>query len=155
MEYLLKNKLKRFTFLAFVFLFMSACSETREDESVEAAPTKEKKKFEMYERSEMAALMRQMLHQNEKLRERILNNEDLGKFPASFERILKAKMTDKQQKDDFFKLHAQTFLDAQKSIYEDVDHAKELFNEAIGNCIACHKVKCTGPIPTIEKLYLN
>lgn len=155
MGYLLKNKLKVVPFFVFFALFLCACGQKQEAKSEEVPQTKEKKKFEMYERSEMAALMRQMLHQNEQLRERILKNEDLGEFPASFERILKANMTDKQQRDDFFNLHAQSFLDAQKSIYEDTNNAKELFNQAIGNCVACHKVKCTGPIPTIEKLYLN
>ena len=136
----------------YIFLLLNACS-TEEASVKEEAPAK--KKFEMYEQSEMSALMRQMLHQNEQLRERIQSGEDLGSFPASFERILEAKMTDDKKVDDFFRIHAEHFLASQKSIYDEPENAKERFNQAIGDCVACHKVKCAGPIPTIEKLYIK
>ena len=106
----------------------------------------------MYEVSEMASLMKQMAHINKQLRERILSGEELGEFPSNFENILQAKMTQNQEMDDFFKEHAQQFLDAQHQIYNDPDNAKEHFNIAIDACVKCHEMKCPGPVSRIKKL---
>jgi cytochrome c553 len=110
------------------------------------------KEFEMYEVSEMASLMKQMAHINEQLRERIMNGEDLGEFPSSFENILQAQMTQNQEMDDFFREHARLFLEAQHQIYSDQANAKEHFNLAIDACIKCHEMKCPGPVVRIKKL---
>lgn len=110
------------------------------------------KEFEMYEVSEMASLMKQMAHINEQLRERIMNGEDLGEFPSNFENILQAQMTQNQEMDDFFKEHAQLFLEAQHKIYGDTANAKEHFNIAIDACVKCHEMKCPGPVARIKKL---
>ncbi len=112
----------------------------------------EEKDFEMYEVSEMASLMKQMVHINEQLRERIIKGEDLGEFPSNFENILQAQMTQNQEMDDFFREHAQLFLDAQHQIYGDPAYAKEHFNIAIDACIKCHEMKCPGPVVRIKKL---
>jgi len=118
-------------------------------------PVKEKKEFDMYTTSEMASLMRQMHHINTQLKEKILTGEELGEFPESFERILEASMTDNQVMDDFFSSHAVSFLDAQRSIYQNPEQAKDLFNGMVESCLECHRVKCAGPIPKIEKLLFN
>lgn len=110
------------------------------------------KEFEMYEVSEMASLMKQMAHINEQLGERILSGEDFGEFPSNFENILQAQMTQNQEMDEFFKEHAQQFLDAQHQIYGDPENAKEHFNIAIDACIKCHETKCPGPVARIKKL---
>jgi cytochrome c556 len=129
---------KILTLCAFSFL-LNSCSNNE-------------KEFEMYEVSEMASLMKQMAHINEQLRERILSGEELGEFPSNFENILQAKMTQNQEMDDFFKEHAQQFLDAQHQIYNDPDNAKEHFNIAIDACVKCHEMKCPGPVSRIKKL---
>jgi cytochrome c553 len=115
----------------------------------------EKKEFVMYEQSEMAALMLHMYQVNEQLKKRIVEGEDIGDFSASFERILTAKQTDDKAIDDFFKSHAETFLNLQKSIYANPESATEQFNAAVDACVACHQVKCPGPIQKIEKLYIG
>ena len=129
---------KILTLCAFSFL-LNSCSNNE-------------KEFEMYEVSEMASLMKQMAHINEQLRERILSGEELGEFPSNFENILQAKMTQNQEMDDFFKEHAQQFLDAQYQIYNDPDNTKEHFNIAIDACVKCHEMKCPGPVSRIKKL---
>lgn len=129
---------KILTLCAFSFL-LNSCSNNE-------------KEFEMYEVSEMASLMKQMAHINEQLRERILSGEELGEFPSNFENILQAQMTQNQEMDDFFKEHAQQFLDAQHQIYGDPENAKEHFNIAIDACVKCHEMKCPGPVSRIKKL---
>ena len=111
--------------------------------------------FEMYEMSEMAALMEQMYVDNQRLKERIIKGDTIGKFPQHFIRIHKAVMTDETDKDAFFEEQAAKFIKAQELIYEDPKNAKEHFNNGIDACIQCHEVKCGGPIPKIKKLYIE
>lgn len=153
MVYLSKNKFRFIVVLA-SFLSLVACSSS-EEELTQEAPQKEKKKFEMYELSEMSAMMRQLYQLNEQLKERILAGEDLGEFPQSVQRMLSAKMTDDKPIDEFFTTHAESFIALQEKIYNDEANAKIHFNAAIDACIQCHRVKCAGPIPKIEKLYIK
>ena len=111
--------------------------------------------FEMYEMSEMAALMEQMYVDNERLKERIVKGDTIGKFPQHFIKIHKAVMTDETDKDAFFNEQAAKFIKAQELIYDDPKNAKEHFNNGIDACIKCHEVKCGGPIPKIKKLYIK
>ena len=133
----------------FLLLILWSCSQSPAEE------VKVKKEFEMYKTSEMASLMRQMHHINLQLKDKINAGEDLGDFPESFEQILVASMTDNKAMDDFFNSHATSFLESQRKIYDNPSQAKNLFNEAVELCIACHQVKCAGPIPKIEKLYIK
>lgn len=133
------------TFLTF------SCSDKKEN----SAPPKEESKFEMYEMSEMAMLMEQMYADNERLKQRIIAGDTVGKFPQHFLKIHKAVMTDKQENDDFFKSHATTYIAAQELIYNDPKNAKEHFNASIDACVTCHEVKCGGPIVRIKKLYIK
>lgn len=136
-------------FISTIFI-LSACGE-----SVKETPKKEKKKFEMYRYSQMAALMRQMYSINEELKTRIEKGEDLGTFPNEFEQILHAEMTKKQKHDDFFKKHANLFLESQRNIYANPKDAKALYNISINSCVECHQTKCPGPIAKIKHLELK
>ena len=116
---------------------------------------KSDKKFEMYQMSEMAALMESMYIENEKLKERIKKGDTIGQFPSHFLNIHKAVMTDESDNDVFFKDQAALFLKSQVLIYKDSKNAKQHFNEGINICVSCHQVKCSGPIPKIKKLYIK
>lgn len=147
--------MKYWLLLGCALLFVACTESSTEEVMVEEVATEDKKDFEMYELSEMSAIMQHMYQLNEQLKERIESGEELGSFSESFERMLNAKMTNDKPMDDFFKTHAETFLANQRSIYENPAQAKELYNEAINSCIACHEVKCTGPITKIEKLFIK
>lgn len=161
MVYLSKNRFFLFALLVGLLGVASCASEPSvetsavKEETMVQQPEKEKKKFQMYELSEMSALMRQMYQLNEQLKERILEGEDLGDFPKSLENMLSAEMTDNKEIDAFFEEHAKSFLSLQEKIYQDSLNAKLHFNAAIDACIQCHRVKCTGPIPKIEKLLIK
>lgn len=148
--------------LVFGILFYSCGKKEAEvsDKTVDsvacASDSKSHKEgFEMYEMSEMAALMEQMYVDNERLKERIIKGDTIGKFPQHFIRIHKSVMTDETDKDAFFDEQAAKFIKAQELIYEDPANAKEHFNKGIDACIKCHEVKCGGPIPKIKKLYIK
>lgn len=145
-------------------LLIFSCENLKSGDSIEVlgveiakkdSTSSNKEGFEMYEMSEMAALMEQMYVDNQRLKERIIKGDTIGKFPQHFIKIHKAVMTDKTDKDAFFNEQAAKFIKAQELIYEDPKNAKEHFNNGIDACIKCHEVKCGGPIPKIKKLYIK
>jgi hypothetical protein len=135
-----------------VFFFFS-CTTKKEESVKEVTETSEE--FEMYQMSEMAALMEQMYVDNERLKDRIIKGDTIGQFPQHFTKIHEAVLTDDTDKDAFFKEQASEFIIAQELIYKDPENAKEHFNNGVNACIECHQVKCGGPIPRIKKLYIN
>ena len=147
--------------LLFVFFGLLSCQkekqvEANEENTVEkTTDSTTTEEFEMYEMSEMAALMEQMFVDNQRLKDRIIKGDTIGKFPQHFIRIHKAVMTDETDKDAFFDEQAAKFIKAQELIYQDPKNAKEHFNNGIDACIKCHEVKCGGPIPKIKKLYIE
>ena len=157
--------MKKHIFLLAVTVLFSACNSKSEKNenadkdnlAVDTTKTSSKgeKKFEMYEMSEMSALMEQMYVDNQRLKERIKKGDTIGKFPNHFLRIHKAVMTDDKENDDFFKQQAEAFIKAQELIYKDSENAKQHFNNGVNACISCHQVKCGGPIPRIKKLYID
>lgn len=147
--------MKRTALLLIASLFIFSCSKKEEVKQEEKPTAKKEKQFEMYEMSEMAALMEQMYVDNQRLKERIQKGDTIGKFPSHFIKIHSAVMTDKQENDAFFKEQAANFIKAQELIYKDPTNAKEHFNNGVDACLKCHEVKCGGPIPRIKKLYIE
>ena len=140
----------------FSFVLLFACNNKPDSSKCETeSKIKSEKKFEMYQMSEMAALMESMYLENQELKERIKNGESIGKFPSHFLQIHKAVMTDETDNDSFFKEQASLFIKAQELIYEDPKNAKQHFNDGVNACVRCHEVKCGGPLPKIKKLYIN
>ena len=145
--------MKKLLLLISIFFFLS-CNKNIEKLEFKT-PNKSSKEFEMYQMSEMAALMESMYIENEKLKERIKKGDTIGKFPSHFLNIHKAVMTDESDNDQFFKEQAALFIKSQEMIYKDPKNAKQHFNEGINACVSCHQVKCGGPIPKIKKLYIK
>lgn len=136
-------------------LLLWSCTSKEATKKETILPTeKEGKKFEMYEMSEMAALMEQMYVDNLRLKEKIEKGEAVGEFPSHFAKIHSAIMTDPSDNDAFFQEQARVFLTAQEMIYKEPHKAKAHYSQAVQACITCHEVKCTGPIVRIKKLQL-
>nr|WP_315148723.1 hypothetical protein [uncultured Flavobacterium sp.] len=150
--------MNRILFLFVLFLVVSCQSKENKTADKEACTTDSKTDedgFKMYQMSEMGALMEQMYVDNQRLKDRIIKGDTIGKFPQHFERIHKAVMTDGKDRDAFFEEQAQKFIIAQEQIYKDPENAKEHFNKGVDACVQCHQVKCGGPIPKIKKLYIK
>jgi hypothetical protein len=143
--------------LLFLLLVAMGCREKSgtAESCAKPADGPGQKQFEMYEMSEMSMLMEQMYADNLRLKDRIVNGGNVGKFPSHFLNIHKAVMTDEKENDAFFKEQARIFIEAQQKIYEDPVNAKQHFNDGISACVRCHEAKCGGPIPRIKKLYIK
>jgi hypothetical protein len=103
--------------LLFLVLTVISC-QNKESNAAEAekCEPKSEKKLEMYQMSEMAALMEQMYVDNKRLKERIQKGDTIGQFPQHFLRIHEAVMTDESDNDAFFKEQAAKFIKAQEMI---------------------------------------
>lgn len=137
-------------FILFFGLGLGLISCNKESKKEEVV----KDDFQMYEISEMAALMERMYVENQNLKKRIETKDTLGSFPNYFLEIEKATFTKGKERDAFFNEHAQLFLNSQKEIYSSKE-TKNSFNAMVDQCIACHEVKCGGPIVRIKKLYIK
>lgn len=141
---------KYFIFGALAFL---SC---KEQDASEKKTVEQPKSFEMYEMSEMALLMEQMYVDHMRLKEKIVQGEDLGTFPDYLSKIHSSVMTDSTDRDAFFEEQSALFEVAHKAIYEaSSKDKKDAYNHAVQACINCHEVKCSGPIPKIKKLILE
>lgn len=149
--------MNKLLFFLFSSVLLISCQENKKEVSdVEVVDsTKMNSDFQMYEMTELALLMEQMYAHNQQIRTRIINQEDLGEFPKSFEKIHTAVMTDPSENDLFFQEQATEFINAQKEIYKNPETAKEKFNEMVESCLACHAKKCGGPVPRIKKLFIR
>ena len=147
--------MKKILALILVFTFLSC--QKKEDKKIapEKCPPKKEKKLEMYQMSEMAALMEQMYVDNLRLKERIKKGEAVGEYPEHFMNIYTAKFTDETDNDLFFKVKAKEYIDAEQLIYRDPKNAGKHFNDAVDACLKCHQQKCGGPIPRIKKLFIK
>jgi len=145
--------MKKILYLFFLLIILS-CNKKGGNKNCEATQ-KLGKKFEMYQMSEMAALMESMYIENENLKKRIEKGDTIGQFPSHFLNIHNAIMTDESDNDQFFKEQAALFIQSQELIYKNPKNAKQHFNEGINACVSCHQVKCGGPIPKIKKLYIK
>ncbi|WP_309613300.1 hypothetical protein [Flavobacterium sp.] len=146
--------MKKIIAIVLVFSFFSCQKKEPKVEEEKCSPDKEKK-LEMYQMSEMAALMEQMYVDNKRLKERIQKGDTLGTFPKHFLNIYTAKFTDETDNDLFFRQKAKDYIAAQQLIYSDLKNATEHFNAGVDACLKCHENKCGGPIPRIKKLYIK
>ena len=148
--------------LAVVLVFnlislLASCQKKEDIVKEDPPPVKKEKEFEMYQMSEMAALMEQMYVDNVRIKGNIKKGGPIGKFPEHYLKIYTAKFTDDSDNDLFFKEKAKEYIAAQQLLYSDAEQAnlRKNFNAAVDACIACHMEKCGGPIPRIKKLYIK
>ena len=137
-----------------VLLCFVRCKEHKEIEPTEL-PQKENT-FQLYEMSEMAALMEQMYVDNQRIRQRILEELPIeGDMPSLHQRLFTATMTDPSDRDLFFETQARVFIQIEEAFYADPNQqTKEKFNAIVQACLSCHQKKCGGPIPRIKKLLI-
>lgn len=137
-----------------VFVFCVSCKEHKAVEPIET-PLKEST-FQLYEMSEMAALMEQMYVDNQRIRQRILEELPIDSvMPSLHQRLFTAVMTDPSDKDLFFETQARAFIQVEEAFYANpTQHPKEKFNAIVQACLSCHQKKCGGSIPRIKKLLI-
>lgn len=135
-------------YIPFLFLLFFSCNKNTKNDA-------HKNDFEMYEMTEMALLMEKMYHENEVLKSKIINKDDIGSFSNEYLKISSATMTETSDNDSIYKIYANIYIENQQKIYLEKGLEKENFNKMVDACIICHEVKCKGPIERIKKLYIK
>ena len=155
LQLLNKERMLRLGFvLSLLFLCISCKKENQSEE--QAKPIQTENTFQLYEMSEMAALMEQMYVDNQRIRQRILQGLAIDDaMPSLHQRLFTAVMTDPSDKDLFFETQAQAFIQVEEAFYANPkEQTKEKFNAIVEACLSCHQKKCGGPIPRIKKLWI-
>ena len=145
--------MKKILALAFIVSLAFSCknTEAKQEENVV-----EKEAFDMYQPSEMAALMEYMYTYNTQVRQSVIDGKNPGAFPNEFFKINTAELTDRFHRDAEFEKFAKIFLKAEMDIFNPVSTipVTDRYNTMVNACISCHQTSCTGPIPRIKKLLI-
>lgn len=115
------------------------------------------KKYDVYQGSEMAILMRGMHAFNLQLKKEVENGKITTEFPEEFLKIYTAEFSESKSRNSTFDQYSGKFIEAQKMVFTE-DSSVSLskrYNTAINLCISCHQTECTGPIPKIKKLLIK
>lgn len=116
------------------------------------------KKYEVYQSSEMASLMKGMHAYNMQLKAEVEKGEITSEFPEEFLKIHSAEFSENKSRTQTFDHYSGKFIKAQKAVFEEGVKDSLLvgrYNDAINLCLSCHKTECTGPIPKIKKLLIE
>ena len=132
------------TFFILIPLFFASCGQEKKS-SPAAVTDNQKDTFEMYEMSEMAALMEKMYEEHQLLKVQLETNRLSGDFPEYLLEIYTAACTDASDNDTVFKNWSDVYIQYEKNIYTDRANAKTHYNNAVNACIMCHEQKCTRP----------
>lgn len=109
------------------------------------------KEAEMYEASELASLMRDMVKFSKETKENLENSVAPPKVPDHFWNLPKAKGTRNEHLEDNFQSMTGPYLEALKGL-ERGDSNTYYYKQSINACKSCHSVYCGGPMQVIKTL---
>ena len=105
--------------------------------------------------SELAILMRDVVENTEKVKNQIVNGEEIDFF-IEFEKLHTAVPTDSEVRDDGqFTSFANNYIFTVKKLINTNGDKKELYNTMIQSCVNCHQQICPGPVKRIKKLRIK
>ena len=147
--------MRKFSLLLILTLLIYSCQNKLQKEEI-STKTVETEELVMYEMSEMALLMEKMFVENEQLKKKIENGEELGAFNQEYLKIHSAILTDPDVRNNSFNSFSKALLLNQEAVFTtEGEEVKAQFNKMVQTCIACHQTTCMGPIPRIKKLLIK
>ncbi|WP_323788574.1 hypothetical protein [Psychroserpens sp.] len=116
-----------------------------------------RERYDVYQGSEMANLMRGMHAFNLQLKKEVESGKVTTEFPEEFLKIHTAEFSESKSRNETFDHYSGQFIEAQKLVFaeDSIVALSERYNSAINLCISCHQTECTGPIPKIKKLLIK
>jgi hypothetical protein len=105
----------------------------------------------------MANFMNAMYAYNVQLKQQIIKGKTPVVMPLDLMKLRSAEMSNGHGRTPVWNSFINVFIEAQKSVSDTLSNVglKERYNDAINNCLACHKTECMGPIPKIKKLLIQ
>lgn len=129
-------------YLVFAILSISiiACSQNNKSE-----------KADMYEASELAQLMRDMVVFSEGAKAKLAAGETIDSIPAQIWGLKEAHGTRDEHLEAAFQDLTNPYLEALKGIQRG-DSQQYYYSQSIKACKSCHGVYCGGPLNKINQL---
>ncbi len=131
--------MKYFVF-AFIALSIFACSQTNSSE-----------KADMYEASELSAMMREMVVWSKSAKATLAAGDTIQEVPQSFYDLAKQTATRGEHDEAAFQAISPAYTDALKGI-ERRDSQQYFYDASIQACKSCHGIYCSGPLDVIQQL---
>jgi len=131
--------MKYFVF-AFIALSIFACSQTNSSE-----------KADMYEASELSAMMREMVVWSKSAKATLAAGDTIQEVPQSFYDLAKQTATRGEHDEAAFQAMSPAYTDALKGI-ERRDSQQYFYDASIQACKSCHGIYCSGPLDVIQQL---
>jgi len=144
-------------FLIILAFSCNSSSEKTNTTESKVTITKGSDRYDVYQGSEMANLMRGMYAFNLQLKKEVENGKVVTEFPEVFLNIHTAKFSESKSRNATFDHYSGKFVEAQKLIFaeDSIVPLSDRYNNAINLCVTCHQTECTGPIPKIKKLLIK
>jgi hypothetical protein len=143
----------------FIFALVFGCNSSEKTKKTEKKITivDGTDRYDMYQGSEMANLMRGMHAFNLQLKKEVESGKITTEFPEEFLKIHTAEFTKAKSRNQTFDYYSGKFIEAQEMIFvqDSTISLTERYNNAINLCLTCHQTECTGPIPKIKKLLIK
>lgn len=145
-------------FLALVFVILvGACSSQKSKEPTqENSKEPSKEEATTNDRSELAILMRSMYNYTKAYEDSVIQLQPFNrKKYAEFTKMKTATATEPSDIDDQYQAMADGFLASLELLTHKETVSLENYNNMVDNCLACHKMKCPGPMVIIRKLKIK
>ncbi|MCC5915768.1 MAG: hypothetical protein JJU02_00430 [Cryomorphaceae bacterium] len=128
---------------------LSYCNPAKQEEKAET-----KEAPQMYQQSELAALMHEVHDLSAEWKQQLESGEPLTPVPDWVSQILSADATspDELANGAFEPLAHEYLRQLEEMAKAEGDDRLKAYNTSIQTCISCHKIYCNGPIPKIKKL---
>ena len=155
------NKILTFISIVCMVLLIVQCKQS-EDKKTEAAVTEtdsvvcSTKSLNPNGDSELALLMRNMVHSSESLKELIKQGKLPDQFPEEFLKIHTAKPTDSNTKKASFDGFASLYIGNMQTLFKSSkEDLTANYNAVISACVSCHTEHCPGPLKKIRQLSIE
>ena len=130
----------KYIVFAFIALSIFACSQTNSSE-----------KADMYEASELSAMMREMVVWSRSAKATLAAGDTIQEIPQSFYDLAKQMATRGEHDEAAFQAMSPAYTDALKGI-ERRDSQQYFYDASIQACKSCHGIYCSGPLDVIQQL---
>lgn len=152
----LRNKYFTVAVLLFAVLLLAQCSgkgSTEDASTADSTAASCSKPLNPNGDSELALLMRNMMHSSENMKEMIRQGKLPDKFPEEFLKIHTAKPTDAGTKKASFDAFATNYINNLELLYKSPkEELTQNYNAVVNACVSCHMEHCPGPLKAINKL---
>ncbi len=135
----------KYFILVLLVVVIVACGESNTRETGSTSD-----KAEMYEASELSAMMREMVSWSKEAKQSLAEGDSIS-VPEKFYSLGEQEATRGEHDEEAFKTMVPLYTAALEGI-ERGDSQQFYYDASIQACKSCHAVYCSGPLSVIEQL---